>query len=80
MIAPLDIFLTESDGSTVLWKGSETTMEAARDRVRELAIAQPGEYVIQSLQTGHKSVIKLDGSEVQQDRNGASGNSAQHSL
>jgi hypothetical protein len=70
MIAPFDIFHSGSDG-TVLWKGSETTIEAARQRARELAATQPGEYVIQSLQTGHKILIKSDGSEVRQDRSAA---------
>jgi len=59
MIAPLDLFRTEPDGSP-LWLGSFPDLEAAETRANELAASHPGEYFIFSQTTGHKQFVKAD--------------------
>ena len=59
MIAPLDLFRTEKDGSA-LWLGSFSDVEAAKERVKELLATNPGEYFLFSHKTGHRLFIKPD--------------------
>jgi hypothetical protein len=58
MIAPLDLFRTDSTGT--LWVGSFPDVEAAKTRARQLAVSQPGEYFIFSQTTRHKQIVELD--------------------
>jgi hypothetical protein len=60
MIAPLDLFRTEKDGSA-LWLGSFADLEAAKERIKELAASNPAEYFIFSQTTGHKLFVRPDG-------------------
>jgi hypothetical protein len=59
MIAPLDLFRTEPNGSP-LWLNSFPNVEAAEARAKELAKDQPGEYFILNVKTGHKQPVKTD--------------------
>ena len=61
MIPPFDIFRVESDGHLV-WKDTAITLALARLRIKILMVAGPGDYVIYSQETEHKTVIKADGS------------------
>jgi len=63
MLPPLDIFRVENDGHLV-WKDTAETLELARLRIKILMVAQTDDYVIYSQQTGHKTVIRSDGSIV----------------
>lgn len=64
MIPPFDVFRIGDDGG-IVWKGSEKNLEDAKARVGELAADDPGEYMIVSLQTGNKILVKAGGAEVQ---------------
>jgi hypothetical protein len=59
MIAPLDLFRTDPNGSP-LWLDSFPNLEAAIARAKELAASHPGEYFIFSQTTGHKQTVELD--------------------
>jgi hypothetical protein len=61
MIAPFDIFKTETDGS-LIWKGTAESLEVARLSVKVLMASSPGKYIIHSQQTGHKLLVNPDGS------------------
>ena len=61
MIPPFDIFSVEPDGDLV-WQAMAESLDVARLRIKTLMGVQPGDYVICSQQTGHKMVIKTDGS------------------
>jgi hypothetical protein len=58
MIAPLDLFRTDSIGT--LWLDSFPNLEAAIARAKELAVTQPGEYFVFSQTTGHRQIVALD--------------------
>ena len=60
MVPPFDIFRVESDGH-LAWKDTGTTFELARLRIKILMVTEPGDYVIYSQETGHKTVIKPEG-------------------
>lgn len=63
MSLQFDIFEKEN-GDSVLWRAAAATLEEAKAHVQKFAITSPGEYVILSLRTGDKLVIKcgdLDG-------------------
>jgi hypothetical protein len=60
MLAPLDIFKMQEDG-TYVWKAAADSFEVAKSKVEELAAKTPGEYMIFSQTTGSKIVIKPDG-------------------
>lgn len=63
MTAPFDILqLVPVD--RVLWRGTATTLEEARVRVRELAEAAPGKYLILCVQTGTGLVINTDDADI----------------
>jgi hypothetical protein len=59
MTAPFDIFENEKTG-TVLWLGSATTIEEARERIHQVAAQSPAEYLVLNQKTGDKVVIKFD--------------------
>lgn len=59
MIAPFDIFQTHQDG-TALWRGTAGTLEEAKSLIAKLSAGSPGEYVIVSLRTGNKQIIRSD--------------------
>jgi hypothetical protein len=63
MIPPFDIFRVETDGH-LMWQGKAETLDVARLKVKMLMDEVPGNYVIYSQQTGHKMIIKADGSIV----------------
>ena len=62
MIPSVDLFRIEDNH--LLWQGTAETLDVARWHVKMLMVGQPGDYVICSQQTGHKMVIKADGSIV----------------
>jgi len=61
MIPPFDIFRLELDGHLV-WRGTAETLELARLRIKVLKDSEPADYLIHSQETGHKMVVKTDGS------------------
>ena len=63
MLPPFDIFRVETDGH-IVWKDTAETLDLARLRIKILTGSQPGDYVIYSQETEHKTVIKADGSIV----------------
>ena len=65
MIPPFDIFRVEIDGHLV-WKGAAKTLDVARLRIKILIDSEPADYLIHSQQTGHKIVVKADGSIAEQ--------------
>jgi hypothetical protein len=65
MTQTLDIFTVEEDGSLV-WKGTAENLEVAKLSVKVLIATLPADYVVFSQATGHKTVIKADGSSNRQ--------------
>jgi hypothetical protein len=63
MLPPFDIFRVETDGH-LLRKDTAETLVLARLRIKILMVSQPGDFVIYSQETGHKTVVKSDGSVV----------------
>ena len=61
MIPPFDIFRVEMDGH-LEWKGVAETLDLARLRIKILMVSEPAEYLIHSQQTGHRIIVKEDGS------------------
>jgi hypothetical protein len=61
MLPPFDIFRVETDGHLV-WRDTAETLDLARLRIKILMVSQPGDFVIYSQETGHKTVVKSDGS------------------
>jgi hypothetical protein len=61
MLPPFDIFRVETDGHLV-WKDTAQTLDLARLRIKILMVSQPADFVIYSQETGHKTVVKPDGS------------------
>jgi hypothetical protein len=59
MFYPLDIFKTDSDGS-VLWRGAEENLIAAKRRIEKLALSSPGEYLILDQHTGQRVLVAPD--------------------
>jgi hypothetical protein len=57
MVAPFDIFRFHETGG-LLWLETAAELEGAKQRVAELMLATPCEYVIFSQKTGHKLSIK----------------------
>ena len=56
----IDIFKTDGGGG-VLWRGSFASLKAARARINELLISDPGEYFTYNQPTGHKVFFKPNG-------------------
>lgn len=56
MVPPFDILRVLKDGAP-LWMEAAQTLEEARARVQQLAVTQPGSYVIFSQKTGKKILI-----------------------
>ena len=55
----VDVFKTDGDG--VLWLGSFSTPEAAKVRINELLISDPGEYFTYNQSTEIKVFFKPNG-------------------
>lgn len=53
MTAQFDIFKSDHEGN-VLWVGSATDLESAKDQVRALGKSKPGEYLILDQHTRSK--------------------------
>ena len=56
MIPPFDLFRIVNSNPT--WVRTATTLEEARLKVQSMQEQEPGEYLIVSVQTGHKELIK----------------------
>jgi hypothetical protein len=61
MIPPFDIFRVQTDAG-LMWQAIAESLDVARLKVKMLMDDQPGDYVICSQRTGHKMVVKADGS------------------
>ena len=59
MIPPLDIFLVVKDGQ-LIWKAAAADLESAQRRVKLLMGVEPGDYVIYSQKTGHKTLVRAE--------------------
>ena len=59
MIPPLDIFLVAKDGQ-LIWKAAADNLESAQRRVNLLMGVEPGDYVIYSQKTGHKTIVRAE--------------------
>jgi hypothetical protein len=55
----VDIFKMESAG--VLWRGSFSSFEAARARINQLLVSDPGEYFTHIQSTGNKIFFTPNG-------------------
>ena len=55
----VDIFKMEHAG--VLWRGSFSSLEAAKARINQLLVSDPGEYFIHNHPTGHRIFFKPNG-------------------
>ena len=55
----VDIF--KKEGTSVLWLGSFSSLEAAKTRINELLISDPGEYFTYNQSTEHKVFFKPNG-------------------
>jgi len=60
MVPSLDIF--KINGGDVLWREAVATLEAAKTRIRKLALSSPGEYFILDQNTGQRTFVPLPGS------------------
>ena len=58
MNPPLDIFRVDSNGN-LIWRTTAETLEAARSRVGILMTSEPGDYLIYSQKTGHKTIVRM---------------------
>ena len=56
MVPPIDIFRIDSDGQ-LIWRASADALDSAQRRVRILMTSEPGDYLIYSHETGHKTFI-----------------------
>jgi hypothetical protein len=56
MIAPFDIFQSESGGA-VIWRGTADTLNEAKAIIGKLAGNSPGEYIILSRVSGNKTTF-----------------------
>ena len=59
MIPPLDIFLVAKDGQ-LIWKAAADNLESAQRRIKLLMGVEPGDYVIYSQKTGHKTLVRAE--------------------
>ena len=59
MLSLLNIFKLENDGSLV-WKGSAADIGTAKRNLKVLAVDSPGDYIISSQRTGHKTIVKIE--------------------
>lgn len=66
MTATFDIFEVEPGGG-VMWRGSAAAFEEAKAFVEQLGTPRSRDYIIFSLKTGKKVVIRPDGSTTEQD-------------
>jgi hypothetical protein len=66
MTATFDIFEVEPGGS-VMWRGSTAAFEEAKAFVEKLGKSRNTDYIIFSLKTGMKVVVKPDGTTTEQE-------------
>jgi hypothetical protein len=66
MTVTFDIFEVEPGGG-VMWRGTAAAFEEAKEFVEKLGKSRSRDYIIFSLKTGKKVVIKPDGSAVEQE-------------
>jgi hypothetical protein len=59
MLSLLNIFKLEHDGSLV-WKASAQDLGTAKLNMRVLAVNSPGDYIVSSQRTGHKTIVKIE--------------------
>ncbi|MGH9741976.1 MAG: hypothetical protein ACRD51_06445 [Candidatus Acidiferrum sp.] len=57
MVPPFDIFRQEEGGS-VIWIGVAMSLEEARQKIAEAMAKAPASYLIASLKTGKRQVIR----------------------
>ena len=57
MIPPFDIFRVANDGQ-LIWKAAADNLESAQRRIKLLMGVEPGDYVIYSQKTGHKTLVR----------------------
>jgi hypothetical protein len=55
MVPSLDIF--KINAGDVLWRDAVATLEAAKTRIRRLALSSPGEYFILDQNTGQRTFV-----------------------
>ena len=58
-VEEVDIFKTERAG--VLWRGTFSSLEAAKTRINELLVSDPAEYFTHSQSTGNKIFFEPNG-------------------
>lgn len=56
MVPPFDIFRLDKDGS-LQWLQTADSLQSAQLRIEVLGLSAPGQYVIFSQKTGHKTVV-----------------------
>jgi hypothetical protein len=61
MAALFDIFYLRADGQ-LIWQCTAATLSFAKLRIKVLMTIERGDYVISNRHTGHKTMIKADGS------------------
>jgi hypothetical protein len=59
MVPPLDIFRVAPDGHLICRAAAEN-LERAQQRMQLLMGVEPGDYVIYSQKTGHKTIIRSE--------------------
>jgi len=59
MIPPFDIFRVAND-SHLIWKAAAEDLESAQRRIKLLMGVEPGDYVIYSQKTGHKTLVRSE--------------------
>lgn len=63
MAPSLDIFRVKS--GYVLWCETALTVEMAQERIQELALTSPGDYLIFNQQTGQRTPVNRFSSQVE---------------
>jgi len=59
MVPPLDIFRLTNDGQ-LIWKAAADNLESAQHCIKLLMGVEPGDYVIYSQKTGHKTLVRSE--------------------
>lgn len=62
MLPPFDIFRVAPDGQ-LIWRAAAENLERAQQRIQLLMHAEPGDFVIYSQKTGHKTIVPATGPE-----------------
>ena len=59
MVPPLDIFRVAPDGQ-LTWRAAAENLDSAQRRIKILMSVHPGDYVIYSQETGHKTLVRAE--------------------